>query len=840
MNQGDIKKRLESGAWVVGSLFETALESALVRPMQQQSLDPLKASGIGFYRTRYDVVRSVFENVAMLKDEKSIDGHLDYAFLWGNGAYIENACALGAALKFNTLLVLCEDGFLRSADTWANSKACDRYRHGCSLVCDTRAFYYDATKASSIELMLNDQTLVLTESQLAEARRLICRIVSNKLTKYNHQPIFKPEVGRRGKRKVLVVDQSYGDYAIRKGWADDSTFENMLATAVRENPDADILVKTHPDTLTGVKKGYYDGIAEHDNVFRVTMPINPYSLMDIVDKVYVCSTQLGFEALMAGKEVHVFGMPFYAGWGLTIDAQTNPRRSNRRTLEEVFYIFYVLYTKWINPDTNKRCTIDESIDYLIRLRDEYGKYAYGTSQSAPMRVTESACGGVRSRVAVRPGNPECQSPKVSVLLSVYNGEKYLSEALQSVLAQPEFTSLELVCTDDGSTDESLSILRKAAEADCRVRVMLQSNQGLGVARTRMLKAARGEYIMFLDADDKLASGAVLKRGYDQAAADDLDVLVSGGAIITENGELQGRAYIHSELIPRERVFPPSALGASLYLLSYPGVCGKLFRRSFVLDNGFQFPAVRRAEDFPFLEAALASAARIGVCDEVFFLRRIGTGLSIEEKKDTMPTAFFESEDILRKDMKRRGLWEKFAAAVSVASIVRLWYNFNSMRTYDGAKAVYDEMKRRALIEGFADLESSVRHDGYIASWRNIKALFEATDLCEYFFRRTKNEESGRSKLGMEVRSLRARSGKLEADLASRTKELGRALGMAGSCHLREQAIKASESYRIGMLLTWPARKVWRGFKCLRENGVKYTAMHSIGKALRLFGSKVKW
>ena len=108
--------------------------------------------------------------------------------------------------------------------------------------------------------------------------------------------------------------------------------------------------------------------------FSVTMPVNPYSLLEIVDKVYVCSTQLGFEGLMAGKEVHVFGMPFYAGWGLTVDAQRNPRRTNRRSLEEVFYIFYVLYTHWTNPETGRPCTIDESIDYLLDLREEYRVY----------------------------------------------------------------------------------------------------------------------------------------------------------------------------------------------------------------------------------------------------------------------------------------------------------------------------------------------------------------------------------------------------------------------------------------------------------------------------------
>ena len=373
------RERMKHEMWAIDTIFESARDAAMARPMQQQTLCKEAMSGTGYFRMVYDIVPAVFGHLSVLRDEAEIGEKLDYSFLWGNGHNLDNACALGAALKYDALLVLCEDGFLRSADTWANFKAPDKYRFGCSLIFDTRACYYDATAVSTIELMLNDPALKVTDEQKAEARRLIDKIVSNKLTKYNHQPIYSPEVGRPGHRKVLVVDQSYGDFAIKKGWADDSTFENMLEAAIRENPDADILVKTHPDTMTGTRKGYYDSLKEHGNVFRVTMPINPYSLMDVVDKVYVCSTQFGFEALMAGKEVHVFGMPFYAGWGMTIDAQKNPRRTNKRTLEEIVSTFSVLYTHWSNPETGKACTIDESIDYLIRLRDEYREFMKGSA-----------------------------------------------------------------------------------------------------------------------------------------------------------------------------------------------------------------------------------------------------------------------------------------------------------------------------------------------------------------------------------------------------------------------------------------------------------------------------
>ena len=295
----------------------------------------------------------------------------DLAFFWSFLATAWNVDTAIAAKRDGATVVLCESGFLWAADTWANASAPARYRRGCSVVMDPLGFYFDATRPSLVERMLNDPSYEVSPDQRANAARLIRRIVSTKLTKYNHQPIFSPKIGRDGRRKVLVVDQSYGDMSIARGLANDQTFADMLEDAKRDNPDCDILVKTHPDTMTGTRKGYYDNVKEEGNVFRVTMPINPYSLLEVVDKVYVCSTQLGFEALMAGKEVHVYGMPFYAGWGLAVERQSCPRRTRRRTLEEAFHIFYCVYTHWVDVETGRPCPIDKAMDNLCALREEY-------------------------------------------------------------------------------------------------------------------------------------------------------------------------------------------------------------------------------------------------------------------------------------------------------------------------------------------------------------------------------------------------------------------------------------------------------------------------------------
>ncbi len=321
-------------------------------------------------------LKYLFANTNYLQEYTKMTNKPECALIWGSASWEPQPDTIMFALNQNIPLLKLEDGFLRSADTWCNTKVDKKYTNGISFTISTTVHYFDATRVSRMEELLNDKNLILTEEQKLRARSCINKIIETHLTKYNHQPIFVPKIGRDGVKKVLVVDQSYGDFSISRGLADENTFKEMLDAAVRENPDADIIVKTHPDILasgTSRKMGYYSDLKSGGNIYLQTEPINPISLIKYVDKVYVCTTQLGFEALMCGKEVHVFGMPFYAGWGLTHDRQKCERRTNTRTLEEVFYIAYIMYSYYVNPDKQCRCEIEEAMDYLLKLRDEYIK-----------------------------------------------------------------------------------------------------------------------------------------------------------------------------------------------------------------------------------------------------------------------------------------------------------------------------------------------------------------------------------------------------------------------------------------------------------------------------------
>lgn len=300
----------------------------------------------------------------------------DFALLWGSGAWPPQLQMALWAKQNHIPLIRLEDGFLRSADTIQHAGINPKYTQGISFTISNDVPYFDATRSSLLERMLNNPLIKITPAQIKQARACIDFITQNNLTKYNHQPIFTPYIGRPNVPKVLVADQSYGDFSILKGKADPTTFHRILQAAITENPDADIIIKTHPDTLAPGSfhpAGYYSNLKAEGRIYLMTEPINPICLLKSCDKVYVCTTQLGFEALLCQKEVHVFGMPFYAGWGLTKDALTCPRRTMKRSLEEVFYMTYILHSLYINPNTGKICEINEAMDYLLQLRKTYFK-----------------------------------------------------------------------------------------------------------------------------------------------------------------------------------------------------------------------------------------------------------------------------------------------------------------------------------------------------------------------------------------------------------------------------------------------------------------------------------
>lgn len=278
---------------------------------------------------------------------------------WGAKPTADRARA--EAAKRGLPYISIEDGFLRSLGLGFEFDP-------ISLIVDYTGVYYDCNRPSDLENILNSRGWE-TPELIGAARNAIAGILEHNLSKYNHAPEAPRNLfGSDDRKKILLLDQTFNDMSITLGGADALSFQNMLHNAIETNKDVMVFIKTHPDVISGKKKGYLLGNELPENTKIIGKDYAPLSLLSQADMVYTVTSQMGFEALLLNKEVHCFGMPFYSGWGLTIDRLGNPRRKIKRTVEEVFAAAYILYARYVNPFTGKKCDIDEAVNIVADQR----------------------------------------------------------------------------------------------------------------------------------------------------------------------------------------------------------------------------------------------------------------------------------------------------------------------------------------------------------------------------------------------------------------------------------------------------------------------------------------
>ncbi len=256
-----------------------------------------------------------------------------------------------------------EDGFLRSLGLGRQGDA------SLSLVVDRRGIYFDARTPSELELMIEEGTGLDAPALLDLADRAIAFMLEHRLSKYNDGAWRGPVLSGSAARRVLVVDQVRDDASVLYGMERPFDLAAMVRSARTENPDADVYVKLHPETIAGLRKGGASSVSLPNDVYLISENINPHFLLEPFDKVYVATSLLGFEALLMGKQVVCFGMPFYAGWGLTDDRMRCARRTAKRSVREVFAAAYIRYSRYVDPHAGERCDILRALEILKRQVD---------------------------------------------------------------------------------------------------------------------------------------------------------------------------------------------------------------------------------------------------------------------------------------------------------------------------------------------------------------------------------------------------------------------------------------------------------------------------------------
>jgi capsular polysaccharide export protein len=279
------------------------------------------------------------------RDPQSVQAN-ECAVLWGARS------ANGIAPDVRRLRI--EDGFFHSTGLGSDMIA------PRSQVIDRRGLYFDASQPSDLSVLLNETAF--SEAELARAAALRSKVVQLGVTKYN--------LGRRrpnwtapaGKQVVLVPGQVADDASIRLGTRAIGTADALLREVRRLRPGAFVVYKPHPDVLSGNRNGLIDAQQLAD---IVDTEADLLSLVDAADEVHTLSSLAGFDALLRGKAVFTYGLPFYAGWGLTHDALAPvPWRHRTLTLDMLcagVLLRYPLYFDW---DTRLFTTPEAVVEQL--------------------------------------------------------------------------------------------------------------------------------------------------------------------------------------------------------------------------------------------------------------------------------------------------------------------------------------------------------------------------------------------------------------------------------------------------------------------------------------------
>jgi len=254
-----------------------------------------------------------------------------------------------------------EDGFIRSVGL--GSDLTQPY----SLVVDSRGIYFDPTSESDLEHIL--QTHVFSEIEIKRAQDIRTYLIEKKISKYNLYSNMELNFPK-DKKIIIVPGQVEDDASIFYG-ANGMTNLKLLQQTRANRPDAYIVYKPHPDVLVGNRIGHVGEYEALQYCDRIVTEVGIDSVLAHANEVHTMTSLVGFEALIRGINVVTYGMPFYAGWGLSEDAHRCERRSRILSIDELIAGTYLLYPCYIHPETLKQCEIEELLLILEKERVQY-------------------------------------------------------------------------------------------------------------------------------------------------------------------------------------------------------------------------------------------------------------------------------------------------------------------------------------------------------------------------------------------------------------------------------------------------------------------------------------
>lgn len=313
--------------------------------------------------------------------------------------------------------------------------------------------------------------------------------------------------------------------------------------------------------------------------------------------------------------------------------------------------------------------------------------------------------------------------EISVIIPVYNIQQHLRECLDSVLGQ-SYPHLQVICVDDGSTDESPAILAQYAQKDPRVQVIRQQNAGPGAARNTGLEAATGEYVIFLDSDDWFEPD-FLEKMVDTAVREGADVAICRAVEFDTNSgrELPSEWMMKKQYLPGKLAFDPQEMADHLFQFTYGMPWDKFYRRELLTTSGIRYPALKNSEDLAFVYPTLLAAKRIAVVDEVLIHHRINRMASVSNSRCGQPEAPYEAFQIVKEYLEQHQLMDTYRRSFLNWAMEFLVWHISNMSQRDIQKQYLNTLRHQWLPQ--------LHFEEHPASYYESKSCYAKYLLARY-------------------------------------------------------------------------------------------------------------
>lgn len=319
-------------------------------------------------------------------------------------------------------------------------------------------------------------------------------------------------------------------------------------------------------------------------------------------------------------------------------------------------------------------------------------------------------------------------PKISVVMPVYNNEKYLRSCLDGLLSQT-VRNIEIICVNDGSTDSSQEILESYAAADPRFKILFQQNQGAGAARNYGMKAAQGDYIIFLDSDD-IFEPVLLEKLLKKTEESESDVTVCRSDRYNQKNQKYVSCLwtVRKELLPERQPFSCNDIKRDFFMAFVWWPWDKLYRRSFINRLGIQYQNLRTTNDLFFVAGSMLKAEKISYINDVLVHHRVGMTSSLSVTREKSWDCFYKALLQLRAFMKKENIYSRFEQDfINYCLHFSLWH----LETLSGSS--FNLLYNALRDNWFEDLGLLDKEKNYYYNAKNyamLKYIME-TDITSY-------------------------------------------------------------------------------------------------------------